>query len=213
MSRPRRHLRAGAQLTRAAIVALIAAFLSLQGIAPARAQKNNSLELAKKEYQRGSKLYAAQSYERALEAFQSAYTHQPIPGLLYNIGQCYRRLGNFELAIEKYSAFLDLATAAPPEQRRIAHQHITEMTRALSQAKRDDEAKQKQKRDREIVGQETKTKKSNGSAASEPPIYKKWWFWAGAGVVAAGATGTLILLNQPPSPPSSDGGNFRASNL
>jgi tetratricopeptide (TPR) repeat protein len=176
-------------------LAAIALTMSV-GLSSATAQQgDDELERALALYSEGEKLYKAGQYRRALAAFNEAYDVKPAPGLLYNIGQCHRKLGNLEQAIAKMTEFLDLATDANPEQRRTARELVEEMTETLA-------ARAEQDRDDKIVDKEpiedTETR----------PVYKKWWFWATIGVVAAaGTAATIYFVSKDDGVPGSELGN------
>ena len=69
---------------------LIGALLSLLANRSARAASAD--EEFREQYQRAGKLYAAKDYAAAIPALLSAYSIQPVPQLLFNIGQAHRRL-------------------------------------------------------------------------------------------------------------------------
>lgn len=54
----------------------------------------------------GAALYQQREYRRAIERFIQAYAIDPDPNLLFNVARSYERLGEVDLAIEKYEAFL-----------------------------------------------------------------------------------------------------------
>lgn len=82
---------------------LIALLVVALGAAPARADRESA---ALKLYERGEKLYAEGKYEPALKAFRLAYAKKPIPALYINIGQCFRKLGKHDLAINAFERYL-----------------------------------------------------------------------------------------------------------
>lgn len=51
-------------------------------------------------------LYNVGEYEKALELYKQAYLLSQAPALLYNMGQCQRRLGRLSDALDSYRAFL-----------------------------------------------------------------------------------------------------------
>jgi tetratricopeptide (TPR) repeat protein len=71
---------------------------------PAAAQEDT--ELAMPIFEAGLAYYNQGNYEKALEQFEEAYRLNPLPELLYNIGQCHERLGDYETAIESYAKYL-----------------------------------------------------------------------------------------------------------
>jgi tetratricopeptide (TPR) repeat protein len=84
---------------------LVAAAAVLCAAAPAGAQDDSSLAMPI--FEAGKAYYDQGSYDKALEQFEEAYRLQPLPELLYNIGQCHERLQDYPAAIEAYSRYLD----------------------------------------------------------------------------------------------------------
>lgn len=54
----------------------------------------------------GNRLHALGLYRKALEHFIQAHAIDGDPDLLFNIGNCYERMGDLQAATEKYEAFL-----------------------------------------------------------------------------------------------------------
>lgn len=75
---------------------LIGALLSL--LATRSVQAAAAEEEFREQYQRAGKLYAAKDYAAAIPALLMAYSIQPVPQLLFNIGQAYRRLEQWSSA-------------------------------------------------------------------------------------------------------------------
>src|SRR5215510_5572415 len=67
---------------------------------------------ARRHYERGEKLFALGKFDDALEEYQTAFDTKPLPGFLYNIGQCYRNLGDYEQAIFSFKKYLKLEPEA-----------------------------------------------------------------------------------------------------
>jgi tetratricopeptide (TPR) repeat protein len=63
---------------------------------------------AKRHFDRGQKLFTLGKFDEALDEYQKAFDASPIPDFLYNIGQCYRNLGNYEQAIFSFKRYLQL---------------------------------------------------------------------------------------------------------
>src|SRR5262252_7347149 len=68
---------------------------------------------AKRHFERGQKLYTLTKFREALDEYQQAYDARPIPDFLFNIGQCYRNLGDYDSAIFSYKKYLAAAPDAP----------------------------------------------------------------------------------------------------
>jgi tetratricopeptide (TPR) repeat protein len=105
------------------IAGLLAAMLALALSTEASAQpKGGVTEEARQYFDAGAKAYTAGQYEPAVQAFQQAYAISPRPGILFSIGQAYRRqyfldkkLTNLRLAIEHYRRYVE----AEPDGSRI----------------------------------------------------------------------------------------------
>ena len=141
---------------------------------------------ARRHYERGEKLFALGKFDEALEEYQTAFDAKPLPGFLYNIGQCYRNLGDYDQAIFSFKKYLKL----------------------------EPEASNKEAVERLI--EELEEKKAQGESAKfirkkkEPdkPVYKRWWFWAGVGVAAVGGTAAIFASGGGSSPPPTKLGNI-----
>ena len=131
---------------------------------------------AKRHFERGEKLYALTRFSEALDEYQKAFEAKPIPDFLFNIGQCYRNLGDYQQAIFSFKKYLKLEPDAPDKDK------VDKLI---------DELEEKQERGE---GERLVPKKQEPPPPPPPsehtPIYKKWWFWTGVAVVgAAGGVG------------------------
>ncbi len=63
-------------------------------------------ELAKTAFKKGKVAFDQGRYPEALEAFEKAYQHFPLPLMLYNIANVYERLKLYPQAIKQYKAFI-----------------------------------------------------------------------------------------------------------
>jgi hypothetical protein len=61
---------------------------------------------------RGNKLYRVGDFEKAIEEYEAGALVEPVPIFDYNLGQCYRQLGEYEAAKRHYARFL---SGARPE--------------------------------------------------------------------------------------------------
>ena len=66
-------------------------------------------------------------FEEAAVDYQAAYEAEPLPAFLFNIGQCYRNLGNYERAQFYFRRYVQLDPRSP--NRADAEQLIAEMDR------------------------------------------------------------------------------------
>jgi hypothetical protein len=100
---------------------LFATLVSLSlwlGAATASAQDTDRQQ-ARAEFDRGVSLYAAESYQGALEAFQEAFRLSPHPTVRVNMANCYDHLGKPIEAIFHFERYLsESGRGAPAAQRR-----------------------------------------------------------------------------------------------
>lgn len=171
---------------------LLIALALLAAGAHTAAADEPALVSAKLHFDRGEKLYALAKFGDALVEYQKAYDAKPLPGLLFNIGQCYRNLGDYDSAIFSYRKYLQLEPEA--SNRVQIEQLISDLT-----AKRDEAA---------AVAPRTEPAGSSGDERGDRPIYKKWWFWPAIGVVAVAGGATIYGLTRSSGPPSTDLGNL-----
>lgn len=153
---------------------------------------------AKRHFERGEKLYALTRFSEALDEYQKAFDAKPIPDFLFNIGQCYRNLGDYDSAIFSYRKYL---TAAPDAANRAqVEQLIAEL-----------ESRKDQNDTHRLGLQPPRRTEPPPPVAAPPadhPFYTRWWFWTGIGVVAAGGGVAAYELTRPSGPPSTNLGNI-----
>jgi tetratricopeptide (TPR) repeat protein len=80
-------------------------------LAVAQAPKPADVKKAKAVAAEAKNAFEANELDKALSKFQEAYTLNPKPGYLANIGQCFHSMGRFPEAIETYQKFLTEAPA------------------------------------------------------------------------------------------------------
>jgi tetratricopeptide (TPR) repeat protein len=185
-------------------LALLLAVLALGLTARVAAADDAATRTAKRHFERGQKLYALTKFRDALDEYQQAYDARPIPDFLFNIGQCYRNLGDYDAAIFSYKKYL----AATPDAANRAQ--VEQLIEDL-QTKKDQEDARRLALDRPppLTAPTATPTPAPAPAPSSSPIYARWWFWTGIGVIAAGAGVTTYELTRPGSgPPPSALGNI-----
>ena len=85
---------------------LLCGFLLASGVTTARAATPEQMEKAAQAFEIAEKNYKVGDYEKALEGYKEAYVLSGEADLLFNIGQCQRKLGRNEEAIRSYKTFL-----------------------------------------------------------------------------------------------------------
>lgn len=183
---------------------LLLALFALGLAARVAAADDTATRAARRHFERGQKLYAATKFRDALDEYQQAFEARPLPDFLFNIGQCYRNLGDYDSAIFSYKKYLDAAPDSP--NRPQVEQLITEL-----------QTRKEQEDARRLALQPPPPPAAQPPAPPPPappppaarPIYARWWFWTGVGVIAAGAGVTTYELTRPgSSPPSTSLGNI-----
>jgi tetratricopeptide (TPR) repeat protein len=118
------------------------------------------------------KQYDLGDYEAALDAFKAAYLTRPEAELLFDMAQCYRRMGRPKDAVGAYTTYLRRARSA--ENRADVEQFIAE-GRSQIEAER--------------LRQEGLPEKQPAKSAPRP-LYRSWWLWTAIG---AAATSALVI--------------------
>jgi tetratricopeptide (TPR) repeat protein len=72
----------------------------------ARPARADDAATARRAFTEAEKLYAAAEFDRALVLYRKAYELKALPGFHFNIGQCYRKLGQCDKALEHYRLYL-----------------------------------------------------------------------------------------------------------
>jgi tetratricopeptide (TPR) repeat protein len=175
---------------------LLALLLLAVAVRTAAADDSAATKAARRHFERGEKLYALTRFSEALDEYQKAFEARPLPDFLFNIGQCYRNLGDYDSAIFSYRKYLTAAPDAP--NRAQVEQLIEEL-----QAKKD------QSDTRRLGLQPRPGPAPAAHLEADRPIYKTWWFWTGVTVVVGAAGGIAVYeATRPHGPPSTDLGNI-----
>lgn len=150
---------------------LLVLFVAALGSSVAYADEPTT-RAAKRYFTRGEKLFALGKFEQAIEQYQKAYEAKPFPAFLFNIGQCYRNLGDYDAAIFSFKKYLKLAPDA--ENRAEVEEYIADL-----------EAEQQKENARRLGLIEKRRPPGETTPAVGKPIHKQWWFWTGVAVVGA----------------------------
>lgn len=139
--------------------------------------------------------YAQGRYQDAIIALQNAYAIQPLPRLLCNIGQAYRRLGNHRAAVAQYELCLKIDLEVDPTYRTEVEIYVSEKRQQWSNKPRQGGFVPSLAPPFDHVGVPASTSQPCPNPALQTPIYKKWWFWTVIGVtLAGGAVGLGVGL-------------------
>jgi tetratricopeptide (TPR) repeat protein len=147
---------------------------------------------AKKHYDKGEKLFNLGRYDAALDEYQKAFDAKPVPAFLFNIGQCYRNLGDFEQAVFSFKRFLKLEPDAPNRER--VENLIDDLEAKMAAHPKPDKP--------------PPPPPPPVPPAVDRPFYATWWFWTGVAVVAvAGGSVGIYEATRSSGPPSTQLGN------
>jgi tetratricopeptide (TPR) repeat protein len=149
---------------------------------------------AKRHFERGEKLFALSKFDEALDEYQKAFDARAIPDFLFNIGQCYRNLGDLDQAIFSFKKYLKLEPDAGNKDA------VTKLIDELED-----------KRARQNGAKLIAAPRARGDGPAPPeqpdPIYKRWWFWTAASVVVVGS-GIGIYAATRAGPPATELGSI-----
>ena len=153
----------------------------LLGASPAWAEGEITAEAqarARMHFQQGKAAFELGNFQEALDQYKTAYRIAPLPGFLFNIGQCHRNLKNYEKAIFAFRSYLRKRPEAPNREAVVLL--IKELQRKIEE------------RDRQKVPvymPDSRPITDNNPPPPPTPIYKRWWLWT---LVAAAAGGAAV---------------------
>lgn len=182
------------------VVAVVVAAWAANGRAQPAKQSDPAGKSAKAEAKKiaaaAKRDYLLGNFARALAAYKRAYDTYPAPGLLFNLGQCHSKLGNWEMAIFSYQAYLrerpDTKNRPVVEELlRDAQAARDKQKRAADAKRRDEERRKREAAERKQRAKQLVTPPRPVAVAKSTPVYKRWWFWTAVGAVA---TSSVIIL-------------------
>ncbi len=196
---------------------VVAVLLLLLGF-PAEGMAQEKVR-AREAYRRASQHYKLGEYQDALTGFKEAYRHFEDPSFLFNVGQCYRMLGDKREAIRTFKTFLSELPHAPNRH------EVTQMISSLQTSLNQEEAAKSEPPQGTMAPPLTSTEPVTAepthvekpptielTKTPEPPeptekrstpTYKKWWVWTTVAVVVVGVglgVGLGLGLSQPSAP-------------
>jgi tetratricopeptide (TPR) repeat protein len=129
-------------------------------------------------------------FEDAAADYQSAYEAEPLPAFLFNIGQCYRNMGNYERAQFFFRRYVTLDPLSP--NRPVAERLIAEMDRL---------AEGRVTRPRPPAARAPDAdplmpvlQQSGDMTPASPPVYRRAWFWLAAAAVVVGGIAAGVAI-------------------
>jgi tetratricopeptide (TPR) repeat protein len=173
---------------------VVAAALAIAPASVARADSEDATVTARRHFERAEKLFALGRFEAALTEYEAAFEARPLPGFLFNIGQCHRNLGNHDAAIFSFRKYLRLSPDAENRE------DVLELIAKLETEKQRAEARRAAAEDARRLAPPPPPP----AARKKTPVYARWWFWTGVVAVGAGAGAGAYLLTRDPSGPETD---------
>lgn len=150
--------------------------------------------------------YQLGEFQRSLSLYAEAYRVKPLPGFLFNIGQCYRQLGDYKQAAFAYGRFIN-NSRPNAENLDTARDLMAEMRRKQAEKEAADQAEDV--RVAAVAARLGLTPVGVVSTRGLPPLptfpegprpwYKKGWVWgviAGSAVLVAGGITAGVILGK-----------------
>jgi len=170
---------------------------------------------ARAHFDRGRAFFEVDEYRKAIAEFKAAHIEKPDPAFLYNIAECYRRLGDLSEALHFYRRFL--ATAAPDDKTRPqVEQRVAELKTVADEPKvspvetpggaGDNPAFNAANPGAEPGATLVQTPAPR-TAAETRPFYARSWFLVTVGAVVIATVVGIWALSRWPEPPSTALGN------
>lgn len=144
--------------------------------------------------------YDLGDFDKARNLYAEAYELKPLPGFLFNIGQCHKRLGEWNRAAFYYRRYLArLPEDADPSKLEAL---IAEMdAKALAPAPREPERARPSSP--KLVPAVAVTARPSPPGLTAPPMviresgtpaHAQWWVWAGAGALTVATVATVVAV-------------------
>ncbi len=93
---------------------LTVAMTVIAAVGPARADSSGD---ARSHYEAAQRLYDDGKYDEAIDEFELAYRKKPHPNVLYNIGQAYERLLDYDASVRAFERYLAESDASDPRRK------------------------------------------------------------------------------------------------
>jgi hypothetical protein len=142
-------------------------------------------------------------FAEALADYRAAYEAEPLPAFLFNIGQCYRNMGDYESAGFYFRRYTVLAPRG--SHREVAERLIAEMSERAEPPRPSPALPSLAATTGSagaVVGQDPfapALRQSRDTPATPPvsrPLHRRAWFWIGLTAVAASGIAVGLVLSR-----------------
>lgn len=180
-------------------VVMLATLLSGAASAPTKVTAKAHAE-AKRLSKVASNRYDVGDFHAALTSYVAAYAQEPVPELLFNLGQCQKQLGNHERAIFHFDAYL---RNVPRSKHRVLVEALVSESQAVLEGQISQAPRTLVLASAPYVADMTGLNSPDGDAM---PDHRRWWFWPTVGSALAVATtvaiiGIVVGVNRAALPP------------
>jgi tetratricopeptide (TPR) repeat protein len=173
---------------------------------------------ARVHFDRARAFFEVDEYRKAIAEFKAAHIEKPDPAFLYNIAECYRRLGDLSEALQFYRRFLATAPA-DDKTRPVVEQRVAELKTVADEPKAAATDPTAPSVDNLVLGAQPPTTDPGASLVQTPaqppaahvsPFYTQPWFLITVGAVVVATSVGIWALARTPEPPSTALGNQSA---
>ncbi len=162
---------------------------------------------AKQAFEQAELHYKLGRFAQALTEYSRAYELAPLPGFLFNIGQCHRQLGHHERAVFFFRGYLREKPGAKNQRvvkeliaqsRKIIQQEQSQQKKKANLARQQLETRRDQ--EHQLAMEQARLAALTATEQAVPIIqpaafYQRWWFWTIVGGVLLTAGGTAWALS------------------
>lgn len=156
---------------------------------------------AKAHNARAKKLFTLGQFKEAAEQYKQAYKARVVPEFLFNIGQCYKRMGSVEDLEQALFYFESYRNSVKSEQnRRVAEEEIADLGPRIKKLRQERDRPEAVKQPpilqtepgvQEPVVRQSEPEITRPAKVAGRPFYKTWWFWSVVGAVVVGSTAAI----------------------
>ncbi len=179
------------------MIAAAAIAVLLASAAPAATDATSARAL----FERAEVKFNLGNFQGAAADYQAAYELDHRPALLFDVGQCYRNLGDYERARFYYRRFLTLDPRTPT--RRDTERLVDLMSKRLNEQATGARLAVSARGPASELGAPPAfaptLERTDRPDSPARPIYRRSWFWIGvAGALAGGVAAGLLLSRDDP---------------